>query len=171
MSITITEALAELKTLNARVGKKREFVRSHLTRPDNMVDPLEKDGGSINVLKKEMQSISDLEERMVLLRCSINRANSSTSVTIGEQTRTVEAWLIWRREVRAHRVAFLNGLSSHLSSDRSDRMGYGRSKEETGSITNLSEGTLAKNIESLAEVDGTLDGKLSLINATTAIEM
>lgn len=41
----ITEALAELKTLNKRVEKKKEYVKAYLYRQEGLKDPLEKDGG------------------------------------------------------------------------------------------------------------------------------
>lgn len=46
MALTITEALAEIKTVGKRVEKKREFIKAFLARQDGVKDPLEKDGGS-----------------------------------------------------------------------------------------------------------------------------
>lgn len=42
MSITITEALAEIKTVAKRIEKKRDFIRAYLSRQEGVRDPLEK---------------------------------------------------------------------------------------------------------------------------------
>ena len=55
MPITITEALAEIKTVGKRVEKKREFIKSFLARQDGIKDPLEKDGGSYQAIARERQ--------------------------------------------------------------------------------------------------------------------
>ena len=67
MSITITEALAELKTVSARLDKKREFVLRHIIRESKLCDPLEKNGGSKTVIARDLQSIGDLEQLEVVL--------------------------------------------------------------------------------------------------------
>src|SRR5215831_611359 len=97
--ITITEALAELKTIDKRIEKKREFVLSYLLRQEMFKDPLEKDGGSVSAIRREMQSIVDLEERRITIRRAVQQANERNSVMVGKQTRTIADWLVWRREV------------------------------------------------------------------------
>ena len=44
--LTITEALAEIKTLEKRIQKKQEFVGSFLYRQEQFKDPLAAQGGS-----------------------------------------------------------------------------------------------------------------------------
>jgi len=168
---TITEGLAELKTIAARLAKKKQFVGSQLIREADRLDPLDKQGGSMNVLKSEMQAIHDLEERIVSIRSAINRANASTKVSIGETTRTVEQWLIWRREVSRGQVEFLGGIRQKIDQVRA-RDPYNRgSKDEPGFIVNLDEKKLGTDTEHLVQILGELDGKLSVVNATTAIEL
>ena len=43
--ITITEALAEVKTIEKRVTKKQDFVASHVLRQEMIKDPLAEQGG------------------------------------------------------------------------------------------------------------------------------
>ena len=74
MQTTITEALAELKTLGKRIEKKRESVAMFLTRQDGLKDPLEKDGGSVEFIKRERQAVKDLEQHHVNIRLAIQRA-------------------------------------------------------------------------------------------------
>src|SRR5277367_6394116 len=97
--VTITEALAELKTIDKRIQKKREFVLGYLLRQEMFKDPLERDGGSVSAIKREMQSIRDLEERKIGIRRAIQQANERTNVTVGKQTRSIADWLVWKREV------------------------------------------------------------------------
>src|SRR5579863_1653454 len=63
--LTITEALAEIKTINKRLESKRESVRNYIARDVRVRDPLEKEGGSAEFIKRERQAIIDLEERIV----------------------------------------------------------------------------------------------------------
>src|SRR5437762_2223860 len=97
--ITITEALAELKTLQKRIEKKREFVVTFLARQDGLKDPLGNDGGSFVALGRELQAIHDLDARRVLIRTNIQKINQSTPITVENVTRTIAEWLTWRKEV------------------------------------------------------------------------
>jgi len=169
MSVTITEALAEIKTLNKRLEKKREFVLSHTTRDSKLKDPLEKSGGSESVLGQERQSITGLEGRIVRLRNAINVSNQTTTLTVAQDTRPVAEWLTWRREVMPSYRKFLVGLNTRIQNDR-DSASYGRTDEQSEIVVNVDELALGKEAENLEEILGSLDGQLSLLNATTTIE-
>ena len=80
--ITITEALQEVKTIDARIQKKKEFIFNFLFRQNNQRDPHEKYGGSASLIAKERQSINDLLERKISIRNAINVANAENSITI-----------------------------------------------------------------------------------------
>ena len=173
--ITITEALGELKTITKRLQKKRAFVRLYLTHDSKMKDPLEKSGGSKTALSKELQSIGDLELRIVAIRSAINKCNQETDLTIGEQTQTVSSWLIWRREVKPAHEQFLALMINAVQGGRQDSL-YARQSSsvvQDGSdvVVNIDEGQLNKDIEQLETVLGTLDSQLSLINATTVLDL
>ena len=175
--ITITEALAELKTIDKRIEKKRQFILSYILRQDMMKDPLEKDGGSISAIRREQQSIQDLLERKVSIRRAIQDANADTSVAIGNDTRTIADWLVWRREVAPLKQQFLNELRAKIEATRQDaqRKGIavvnGEAVKPTDIIVNVNEQELAKQIEALEETLGILDGKLSLQNALMTIDV
>ena len=70
-TITITEALADIKTIGKRVAKKQEFVGSYLARVEAAKDPHAAHGGSAKVIDSERQSISDLWRRVVTIRTAI----------------------------------------------------------------------------------------------------
>ena len=177
MPITITEALAEIKTINKRLEKKREFVRNNLSRPNSHRDPHDADGGSRNVLIRERQAIADLEERKVMIRQAINKANDSTLVKIGDETRAITAWLNWRRYVAPERQCFLLNLTNNIHTIRQDAarkaaaITDGSSGAATDIVVNISEKDLAKDVENLEKILGELDGQLSLKNATVTIEV
>ena len=176
MGITITEALAEIKTINKRIDKKQEFIFNSLARQEGARDPLEKDGGAEVVLSRERQAINDLQTRIVDLRRGIQRANDATKVTIGEATRSISDWLIWKRDVAPKRKEFLAKISSGLKGLRENakRQGQnvvaaGAAQQFTDIVVNIDETALAAEIETLEKTLGDLDGQLSLKNATVSI--
>jgi len=176
VAITITEALAEIKTIGKRIEKKRAFVRSYLVRDESRRDPLEKEGGSVAAIAATLQSIQDLEERIVEIRRLIAKANSENTIAIDNETRTIADWLTWRREVQGGREHFLAAMASNLSQFREKlrREGRGVSKadekpREGDAIVCVDELSLAKEIDHLTDVTGRLDGLLSLNNARIEI--
>ncbi len=177
--ITITEALAELPTIEKRIGHKRDFIVNYLWRPDSMRDPHEKDGGSAELIRRELQSIGDLEERRILIRSAIQGANHANTLTIGEKTRSIADWLTWRREVAPNHLAYLKDLFNRLANLRRKAAQEGVVVKENASVVglnrdyviHLNEAELSQAIETLENTLGVLDGKLSLLNATIKIEV
>jgi len=176
MALTITEALAEIKTIGKRLESKRASVGGYLARQENVRDPLEKEGGATAFIAKERQGIKDLEERIVTLRRAIRVANESTTISIGSETRSISDWLTFRREVAPGRKTALSNLrqSIHGVREQAKRQGLNvAASAETAKycdvIVNINETELATEIESLETILGTLDGQLSLKNATTII--
>lgn len=179
MATTITEALAELKTLDKRIVKKEEFVMQYLVRQDMYKDPLEKEGGSVTAVGREIQAITDLRERVVAIRRAIANKNAVEKITIGSQERTISDWLTWRREVAPKRQQFLVKIAGRISFLRKDALqksvnviaGNATPAQPTDVLVNISETELQKWLENMEEVLGTLDGQLSLKNATLTIEV
>lgn len=176
MASTITEALAELKMIDKRIEKKREFVSSYLMRHEMVRDPHEKDGGSVTAVARELQAIHDLEERKVRVRRRINEANLQTMLVNGA-TRSIAEWLIWRREVATSIGTFYDGLSNRIAQTRKEAVTKGVAVVSTGDspkpmdiVVNLNEQDLARWREEHAALLETLDGQLSLKNATTLVE-
>lgn len=178
VKITITEALQEIKTIDARIQKKKEFIFNFLFRQNNQRDPHEKDGGSAALIARERQSINDLLERKIAIRHAINVANNENSITIKDQTRTIAEWLIWKRDVAPIMKAVLNETAARLQSMRHDviRKGFTITQNAPAEVTldvvvNINEAELAMQIENLEETLSTLDGQFSLKNATITIEV
>lgn len=173
---TITEALAEIKTISKRLAAKRDFVAQYMYRLDSLKDPLEKEGGSQKILVQDVQAISDLEQRLVDLRRGIQRANDSTTLSIEGSERSISDWLIWRREVAPKYGEFLNRLINNLKVLRDTARKQGTytvsgTDKPIDIVVNIDEQKLSKDNEKLQNILGQLDGQLSLKNATVMIEV
>jgi len=180
--ITITEALAELTTIGKRLTKKQDFVNTYLARPEGLKDPFEKQGGSPELLGRELQAIKDLALRHLSIRIAIQRANQTTTITVGGITQSVAEWLTWRKEVAPTLTTFNTRLRTTLEQTRRTAQQRGSAvvsasvsvageAKPTDFVVNLDESQLNKDAETLEEILGTLDGQLSLKNATTTIEV
>lgn len=178
--LTITEGLAELKTIAKRLAKKREFIVMYLGRQELVKDPLAKDGGSVEAIKRERQAIADLERRVVQIRRGIAFANATTLITLDLETRSIADWLTWRREVAPGAQQFLAQLRDRLQAARREAQQKGVAvvsavatagpePKPTDLVVNIGEAELATEIESLENILGQLDGALSLKNATTTL--
>lgn len=181
-AITITEALAELQTIGKRLAKKQDYVAQYLARPEGLKDPLEKSGGTQEVLRREVQAIKDLALRHLAIRIAIQRSNQVTSITAGEQKMTVAEWLTWRKEVAPTLQQFNARLRQTLEQTRRTAQQRGAAvvsasvsvageAKPTDFVVNLDEAQLNEEAEYLETVLGTLDGQLSLRNATVTIEV
>lgn len=173
----ITEALAEIKTIDKRIASKKDFVRQYLLRPDTFKDPMEKDGGSAKAVAEAMQAITDLEQRLVDLRKGIQLANQTEPLTIEGTTRTINDWLVWRREVASDKKAFLFDISRTVSQTREQVTRKNASFTTTAQtvdkpldiVVNVNEKELAASREQIENILGQLDGQLSLKNATVMV--
>jgi hypothetical protein len=184
--ITITEALQEIKTINKRLEKKRASLGNYLARDVRTRDPLAKDGGSEKFVASERQAIGDLEDRIIRIRTEIQRSNLNAPLVIGGKNRTVAEWLTWRREVANGQVGFLKGMYNGILNIKNEIQKKGgkvvngnavainESFDPTGPadcVINVDEKQLLVDQETLEQVIGDLDGKLSLFNATTVISV
>lgn len=176
---TITEGLADLKTLRKRIDKKRESLGPYLARAEAIRDPLEKQGGSAKHIEQEIQAVADLEANYLDVRKRIAAANDKTIITVAGVSRSISDWLIWRREIAPHYRQWLTGMRSGIQQLRTKTQSQGRQMvsatvqltdaKPDDIIVNVDEARLDQQIEHIEEVLGTLDGQLSLKNATTEI--
>lgn len=174
----ITEALADLKTIVKRIEKKREFVRMYVTRPEGLRDPLITDGGSSQVIEREIQAIKDLENRIIQIRTGIQLTNLKTELTVEGVTKSIAEWLTWRKEVSDGVVRFVSQVRQSILLARAQAQKNGAAVVPQGGtptqltdlLINVDEGGLAKEAERLETILGTLDGQLSLKNATIQVE-
>ena len=184
MSLTITEALQEIKTINSRLEKKRSGIMPYVVRDNRARDPFEKDAGSAEYIRKERQSIRDLEQRVVAIRTAIQKSNLYSIMSVGEADKSVAEWLTWRREVSNGASAFLDNLIRGIQGVRADMQRKGGRVTAVASaevnmandappeaVVNVDELALMRERDEMQQLLGALDGKLSLFNATTYIEV
>lgn len=186
VKLTITEALAEIKTINKRLEKKRQSIIPYVARDVRIKDPMEKDGGSAKFIVQERQSINDLENRIIRIRTEIQKSNLVALMTVGGvggEARTVSEWLTWRREVAEGQKSLLNGITKGINSLRTEAQKVG-GRVVGHNVANVNieqssppevavfvdEVALLKELDRHEQTLGELDGKLSLFNATTIIE-
>lgn len=184
-AITITEALQEIKTIGARLLKKRDAIGKYVVRDIRIRDPFDAEGGSAAWIAQERQSIRDLEHRVIAIRRKIQEANLFNMLTVGSETMTVNEWLTWRREIAGNQRAFLAVLFGAIDSTRKAVQAKGGKLLPLGSNQNAAvdrdappeviamvpEQELIAQIENHEATYGALDGKLSLFNATTYVEI
>jgi hypothetical protein len=189
MAMTITEALAEIKTIGKRLEKKREAVLANIGRDSRLKDPLADANGmtSTKYLAEERQAITDLEKRIVAIRTSIQKSNLTTACTVGTLTMPVQDWLNFRREISVGRQSFLMRMNQSIRNLRSQAQAKGGRVVMAGAVSqasvttgdnppvefvlHLDEKNLLEEQENLEQTLGELDGKLSLLNATTVIDV
>lgn len=178
-TVTITEALAELKTLDKRIENKRQSILANgmLARQEGLKDPLEREGGSREFIKRERQGIHDLEQRKIAIRTAIQQTNHQVYITLDDTTRTIAEWLTWRKEIAPDVAKFFQAIRGQLSSMRQRAQGQGikvvgDNKDATTPldvVVNIDEVKLSEEIEMLSKMVGDLDGQLSLKNATVMV--
>lgn len=179
MSMTITEALAEIKTIRKRLEKKHQSIHSYLAREAKMRDPLEKDGGSVAFVARERQAADDLQKRLVAIRVAIIQANMVTKLTLHGREMTLMEWLTWRREVAPSAGGLLTNLANVIQQFRVQAQRTTRAVSDVTAATpgendilvNINEAALRAEIEEHEQILGELDGKLSLLNATVTISI
>lgn len=178
-TMTVTEALAEIKTIEKRVAKKQQFVIQNLVRQEKFRDPFEADGGSATRIEQERQSISDLNQRKVDIRRAVQESNAKETIEIDGEVRSIADWLVWRREVAPELDRFMDSMINTIVSHRQDAQRRGFQVVTTADvatrpddlIVNVSEYQLSEDYDHLEQVLGALDGQLSLKNATIFIEV
>lgn len=177
MELTITEALSEIKLTQAKIGKKREFVLEYLTRPSSRVDPLSESGGTTQMIAQQLQSIRDLQERVIGLRNAINRANNDNMISLNSVKRTIADWLVWKRDVWPGEANFWAKIGKDISNARYAMDYDGVRPHKTGATTpddlivHIDEAEMMKIVEQLQDTENRLDGLLSLKNAQIMVEV
>jgi len=167
-TITITEALAKTKLLVKKIDQKWESIARMAILPGDKKDPLEKEGGSAAVIERELQAINDLSAELTSIRTKIQAANQSNILVLAETTKSVADWLNWHRESFPLLSTGTQRLIAVIENYRRSRTNPANQPE---AVINVDETKLRKQAEWLLEVEGQLDGQLSLFNATHTIEL
>lgn len=163
---TITEALSDKKLIANKVASKQRFINEHLVRAEQLKDPLLKDGGSEIAISRELQAIDDLGQRLVRIVHAIQQSNLITMLTIGTVTQSISDWISWRQTV----AIMLQSLQQQMQATiLRGRASVAMRTDGLGVTVNLDEAKFARDIENVQTTLDVLDGKLSLLNATTLV--
>lgn len=172
---TITEALSSIKVTASRFSKKVTFVTSNLLRSSKLVDPLAKQGGSDVLILSEIQSIEGLCSNILETRRAIRQANETTLLMIEGEERSLADWLTWRRDVYPQLRDLYEQMEITIRRARATsevrRGGSQEQSEPQDIVVHYDEAKLHKTLEKLNIIHETLDGKLSLMNALTTVEV
>lgn len=176
--MTITEALSEINLLKKRIEHKKKNTLTLLIKPDHVADPYASEGGSAEFLKREFQSIDDLNRRFVKIRSAISKANLSHEITLGERTQSIHDWLTWKREIAKDETSYVNSVVNSTKAALDDAAKNPRvyddaegKKQLLKYTSNVDYAAFVKKQETLAVLFEQLDGKLSLKNATILVEI
>ena len=179
MEMTITEALEDVRLTEKKILKSIEILCSNVVRYNHVDDPFEKYGGSMEIQKRELQSMHDLGERRVGIREAIAKANLETMLKIGDHYRSITGWLTWRREVaeveQETMVRLVKIAEKEIKQAQDNPRLFKEKDDEEAKLAKLVLNVDIHNLNTKAmeieDVLGVLDGKLSLLNATTVIEI
>lgn len=177
--ITITEALAEINLISKKVTKKQTDILGNVVRVSHVKDPYEADGGGFAHNDREHQAIKDLNKRTVRIRAAISTANTTNSLRIGDEEKTIFEWLAWKREVANPYLSFVQQVYTnvkHTLDTAANRPQLIKDEIEGKAklveyVTNVDYPKWLKEYEVTQEKLDRLDGLLSLKNATIVVEI
>lgn len=122
MKYTITKSLSLLKTLKARYEKELRNLEcvavkhgNKLRRPYSSYSPED----FRNQSKAQIQSIEDLEKRILEIKTKIDSANATTKVKIGDSEMTIQEALV-RKSLLPLKKDRLNRYKSQLQNARDE---------------------------------------------------
>jgi hypothetical protein len=125
-----------------------------------------------------MQAIRDLSARIVQIRTAIQDTNLKTQLSINGVTQTIAEWLTWRKEISNNQRLLLQSIRQQITRARGEgapskaRAAVAAATETAADQIHVSvdEQAIIAASEQLEETLGTLDGRLSLLNATVVLE-
>jgi seryl-tRNA synthetase len=129
-------------------------------------------------LRSEIQSIEDLRKKWVKIRSAIAKANTDNTITIGSTTKSINEWLNWKREVAQEESKFAVSVHVRIKNAMDESVQKPQVvKDDSGQVkickllANLEYPEFLKKSQEVDEILETLDGKLSLKNATIMVEI
>lgn len=177
MTMSITEALAEIKLIQNKLQKKQQWVLQNLTKARHTTDPFASTGGIQKAAQAELQAIADLEKRMLIIRKAIMQSNVLTEATVLDKTQTIYEWLVWKKEIAKQSALFSQTIYTHTKSalDKIAHTPQAAKVEDNKTIlveldANTDYMKASVDAAYIQEILDKLDGVLSFKNATTQVE-
>jgi len=201
MEYTITKSLSLLKTLKARYDKEVRNLEciavkhgTKLRRPYSSYKPEDFMKSSMS----QIQSIEDLEKRIIEIKTKIDQANATTKVKIGSREMTIQQALVeksfiglkkmrlqeYKRQLMAAREEFDQAVEENkkrvekIVQDKADKAAEEevvKSVELAYPVEMIDASSLSERIKSLEseieEFESNVDYALSEVNSITHIEV
>lgn len=201
MEYTITKSLSLLKTLKARYDKEVRNLEciavkhgTKLRRPYSSYKPEDFMKSSMS----QIQSIEDLEKRIIEIKTKIDQANATTKVKIGSREMTIQEALVeksfiglkkmrlqeYKRQLMAAREEFDQAVEENkkrvekIVQDKADKAAEEevvKSVELAYPVEMIDASSLSERIKSLEseieEFESNVDYALSEVNSITHIEV
>jgi hypothetical protein len=201
MEYTITKSLSLLKTLKARYDKEVRNLEciavkhgTKLRRPYSSYKPEDFEKNSM----AQIQSIEDLEKRIIEIKTKIDQANATTKVKIGSREMTIQEALVeksfiglkkmrlleYKRQLMAAREEFDQAVEENkkrvekIVQDKADKAAEEevvKSVELAYPVEMIDASSLSERIKSLEseieEFESNVDYALSEVNSITHIEV
>jgi uncharacterized small protein (DUF1192 family) len=201
MEYTITKSLSLLKTLKARYDKEVRNLEciavkhgTKLRRPYSSYKPEDFMKTSV----AQIQSIEDLEKRIIEIKTKIDQANATTKVKIGSREMTIQEALVeksfiglkkmrlqeYKRQLMAAREEFDQAVEENkkrvekIVQDKADKAAEEevvKSVELAYPVEMIDASSLSERIKSLEseieEFESNVDYALSEVNSITHIEV
>lgn len=176
--ITITEALSEINLIKKKIEGKKTEILNNLAKVAHVPDPYANQGGGFAANKAQLQSIKDLNSRLTRIRGAISGANIANTISIMGETKTINDWLTWKREISVIDSKFLMDLCTKSKANMDHWAKQPQVyKDDSGTThlvkyeSNIDYVEVLKESERTSEIFEKLDGQLSLKNATIVIEI
>jgi len=169
MLVTLTEALARRELIQNKIAAKNTFVNQNLTRDGGRIDPLEKQGGSVALIAREMQAIRDLERDLSDIMTAIRKANEETRFAVRGVELSLAEWIYMKRSILPARLQRLNVYNKQIQMAR-QQSSRGR-EVAVDVIAHIDEAALAREIEETQALLDEMDALLSVKNATVTVEI
>ena len=164
----IIEALKELPLIDKKLAKIAVQIQQYSSEADNghMSLPFEtpeKQAAEVDAL---VQSTNDLVTRSAHIRRALAMTNADIAVELGGKTRTISEWIAYRDRGFANQLRALQALNDSVARSNLKTAGF---DEEKGIKIARFYDEKARNEKILAieELQGQLDAKLEMVNATT----
>lgn len=164
----IIEALKELPLIQKKVAKNIQQIQQYSSEADNghMSLPFGDDAKQAAEVAALVQSTHDLVKRSATIRRALAMTNATVTVGIGSKVRTISEWIAYRDSGFANQLNALRALNDTVAKGNLNKVGF---DEEKGLKIARFYDEKARNeaILAIEEIQGQLDARLEMVNATT----
>ncbi len=171
--MTLTEALAAYKLTLKKIDDKTRTISHYTVRDERLVDPLTKSGStSEKYIATERQAITDLTKYAISLKAAIAARNKEVMVNMGALGKmTLEEAIIWRRDIYPKITSLHNGMLTQARKARDGAITTRPDQQVPNIVVNFDEKEVMEALTQYQDAHDKMDTQLSILNATTTVEV